>query len=194
MDILVGVSESLPRHLFDALACYRHRVFVERLGWQLQTEHGLEFDQFDRPDTVYVVACADNQRVIGCARLLPTLHRYLLADVFPELLQGRAAPCSADVWELSRFAAVDFDYETASAASDFCQFSSPTAVGLLRACLASAAERGARELITVSPLGVERLLRQAGFEAQRFASPRVVDGRALFACRITVPAIAQGLQ
>src|SRR5438105_6341931 len=109
MDITVGARESLPRHVVDDLACYRHRVFIERLGWQLQAKGGLEVDQFDRPDTVYVIARGAHDKVIGCARLLPTLRPYLLAEVFPQLLHGLPAPCAPDVWELSRFAAVDLD-------------------------------------------------------------------------------------
>ncbi len=34
------------------VARYRHKVFVERLGWQLRCENALEYDQFDRHDTV----------------------------------------------------------------------------------------------------------------------------------------------
>lgn len=191
MNITVGVSESLPARLFDDLASYRHRIFVERLGWQLQAEHGQEFDQFDRPDTVYVVARGGNDEVIGCARLLPTLRPYLLADVFPDLMQGLPVPRCAEVWELSRFAAVDL---ATTSTDDMGQFSSPTAVGLLQAALDSAAERGANELISVSPLGVERLLRKAGFQAERAAPPRMVQGRPLFACRIAVAARTKALQ
>jgi acyl homoserine lactone synthase len=188
MNITVGVSKALSPRLIDDLGSYRHRVFVERLGWQL---HGLEFDQFDRADTVYVVARSGRGRVIGCARLLPTLRPYLLADVFPELLHGMPAPRCPKVWELSRFAAVDL---ALAATKDNAQFSSPTAVGLLQAALASAGERGAHELITVSPLGVERLLRKAGFQAERVAPPVRVQGQPLFACRIAVSASHQVLQ
>ena len=184
MNITVGSAARLPQRLVNDLACYRYRVFVERLGWPLSVDNGHEVDQFDHDDTVYVVARSDEGRVIGCARLLPTIGPYLLGDVFPQLLSGMPAPRLADVWELSRFAAIDLDAETTDSFSG--QFSSPTAIGLLRAALNSAAEWGVRELITVSPLGVERLLRKAGFNASRIAKPCLVDGRPLFACRIHV--------
>ncbi len=193
MNITVGISESLPSRLIDDLGSYRHRAFVERMGWQLQAEHGLEFDQFDRADTVYVVARGARGQVVGCARLLPTLRPYLLADVFPQLLHGLPAPRCHTVWELSRFAAVDLDLAFDPSDTN-APFSSPTAVGLLRAALDSAAERGAHELITVSPLGVERLLRKAGFQAKRFAPPCSVQGNLLYACCIAVTAKTQVLQ
>jgi acyl homoserine lactone synthase len=165
------------------MARYRHKVFVETLGWQLQCENGLEYDQFDRDDTVYVVAQSYTQEIIGSARLLPTNRPYLLGEVFPQLMNGLHAPDSADIWELSRFAAVDFNATTTPALA---QFSSPIAVGLLRTTLEHAASLGVKQLITVSPLGIERLLRKAGFIAHRAGPPMIVNGSPIFACWISI--------
>ena len=110
MDVVTGARETLRPDLYSKVAHYRHRIFVERLGWQLQTKDGGELDQFDRPDrpdTIYVIAQNDEGQVIGCARLLPTLRPYLLSDIFPQLLNGMEPPRSPEVWELSRFSAVD---------------------------------------------------------------------------------------
>ena len=106
MQFLVGSTSDLPRQWIHELAQYRHRVFVERLGWQLQGEPGIEFDAFDRPDTVYVIARGEHGRIVGCSRLLPTTAPYLLSHVFPELLEGCPPPGSPQIWELSRFAAL----------------------------------------------------------------------------------------
>jgi len=181
MEITAGIRGDLSPRLVTELAGYRHKVFVETLGWQLQCQNGLEFDQFDRADTLYVVARDEDGQITGCARLLPTTQPYLLGDVFPQLLTGCPVPCSPDVWELSRFAALDFNGSAGVVAG---QFSSPIAVGLLRAALQCAADRGATRLITVSPLAVERLLRKAGFHAQRAGAPTRINGQALFACWI----------
>ena len=131
---------------------------------------------------MYVVAHNHAHEVVGTARLLPTTRPYLLDEVFPNLLHGMESPHSPDVWELSRFAAVDFSVQSSSALA---QFSSPIAVGLLQASLECAARHGAKRFITVSPLGVERLLRIAGFRAHRLAPPTMVDGNPVFACSIS---------
>jgi hypothetical protein len=34
------------------VARYRHEIFVEALGWRLQSASALKYDQFDREDTV----------------------------------------------------------------------------------------------------------------------------------------------
>ena len=182
MNIVTGTPADLSSEIMAGVARYRHRVFVEKLGWQLRSENTLEYDQFDRDDTVYVVAHNPQGEVVGTARLLPTTRPYLLAEVFPHLLHGQPPPHSSEVWELSRFAAVDFSVESSSALA---QLSSPVAVGLLQASLECAAAHGAKRFITVSPLGVERLLRIAGFKAHRLAPPAVVDGNPIFACSIS---------
>lgn len=182
VNIVTGTSADLSMEIMAGVARYRHRVFVEKLGWQLRCENALEYDEFDRDDTVYVVAHDAANEVVGTARLLPTTRPYLLDEIFPHLLKGLPPPRSPDVWELSRFAAVDFSSQGGSALA---QFSSPIAVGLLQACLDCAARHGAKRFITVSPLGVERLLRIAGFRAHRLAPPTLVDGNPVFACSIS---------
>lgn len=185
MDIFSGDQASFPKGLYRDLGVYRHEVFVELLGWDLDTPNGYERDQFDRPDTVYVVARDDAGRIQGCARLLPTTHPYLLSEVFPELLNGLPPPASAEVWELSRFAAVDL---LAASKTSKAQFSSSFAIALMKGAIETAARLGARRLISVSPLGVERLLRQAGFRAHRAGPPMVLGGHPLFACWIEIGA------
>jgi len=183
VQFISGLPANLQPEMMTGVARYRHKVFVETLGWKLQCESGLEYDQFDRDDTVYVVAQNEHQEIIGTARLLPTIRPYLLGEVFPQLMNGLPVPASDEVWELSRFAALDFK---AAATSALAQFSSPIATGLLRTSLAQAASLGAKHLITVSPLGIERLLRKAGFNAHRAGPPMLVDGSPIFACWIDV--------
>ena len=183
MEVVTGARETLRPDLYSKVAHYRHKIFVERLGWQLQTKDGGELDQFDRPDTIYVIAQDDEVQVIGCARLLPTLRSYLLSDIFPQLLNGMEPPRSPDVWELSRFSAVDLNCPLHTVRH---QFSSTTAVRLLKESLDCAGSFGAKRLITVSPLGVERLLHRAGFNAHRAGPPVVIDEAPFFACWIEI--------
>jgi len=189
MQVMSGVPEGLPQGLYSKVARYRHKVFVEQLDWELQTQDDAELDQFDRSDTVYVVAQDDEEQVFGCARLLPTTRPYLLREVFPQLLNGLQPPCSPDVWELSRFAAVDLNNQT----STLGQFSSPVAIKLLQASIACAAAHGAKRLIAVSVVGVERLLRRAGFHAHRAGPPMVIDGHPIFACWIELDQPCQAM-
>ncbi|PLY39490.1 N-acylhomoserine lactone synthase [Janthinobacterium sp. ROICE36] len=181
MNVIAGKTTALSQELLSNMARYRYKVFVETLGWDLDTVDNREWDQFDQPDTLYVISKDGDDAINGCARLLPTSQPYLLGTVFPELMQGQHIPSSPDVWELSRFAAVDFNKRNTSALA---QFSACAATQLLREAIDCAASHGAKRLITVSPIGIERLLRHAGVRAHRAGPPMIINGHALFACWI----------
>ncbi|MGV7210379.1 acyl-homoserine-lactone synthase, partial [Oxalobacteraceae bacterium A2-2] len=53
MNVIAGHTGALSTALYTDMARYRHKVFIETLGWELTTQNGEELDQFDRPDTVY---------------------------------------------------------------------------------------------------------------------------------------------
>jgi acyl homoserine lactone synthase len=181
MQTISSNSEEFTPEFEVAVAAYRHKIFIERLGWQLPVRDGLERDQFDRSDTIYVVARSDRGDICGCARLLPTTAPYLLGEVFPQLMNGLPAPSARDVWELSRFAAVEVEANLTTP-----QDAAKMSKALLAAAVAIAAEHGAARLITVSPLGVERLLNRFGVNAHRAGPPVYVDGKPIYACWIEI--------
>ena len=170
MYTISGTLSQFPDDFPARLASYRHKVFIERLGWSLPAQNGEEQDQFDRSDTLYVVVFDQYHTIRGCARLLPTTRPYLLGEVFPQLLDGKAVPCCVHTWELSRFAA-DRPAMTRM---------------LLAAVLNCAAERGATSLVAISSVGVERLLLRMGVKVTRTGAPAWVDNKEIFACRIAL--------
>jgi acyl homoserine lactone synthase len=170
----------LPDDVDSALAQYRHQVFVEQLGWDLPFADGrFERDQYDRQDTVYVVARDASNTICGCARLLPTTRPYLLRDVFPFLLApDMPAPEADDIWELSRFAA------SPDAAGD--ESASWAVRPMLASVVECAARLGARQLIGVTFASMERLFRRIGVHAHRAGPPQRIDGRMVVACWIDI--------
>ena len=184
MQYITGNASVLPKETYSALFSYRYQVFVEKLGWELDTQYDWEEDEFDRPETVYVIAKSDEEKIIGCARLLPTSSEYLLEKVFPELLNGLEAPKDSSIWELSRFTSIDPTAQNSSLQPQ--QFSAESTVSLLKASIDSARQRGAKRLISVSPIGIERLLRRSGFSANRLGPPKVLNGYGLVCLSIEI--------
>lgn len=182
MQFIYGTSAVLQSELMVEVARYRFNVFVKKLGWQLPCQEGLEYDEFDDEKTVYVVAQDDDGNVVGTARLLPTTGPYLLAKLFPSLWGSGELPNSPDVWELSRFASVDTNGVAHTLPG---QFSSAHATQLLDSAIDCARIHGASELITVSPVGVERLLAQAGYQVRRAGIPGIVGGARLVSLRFS---------
>ncbi len=181
MQFFGGSSNSLSESTKSKLFNYRYQVFVEQLGWALNTPYGVETDEFDHEETVYVIADDSDQNIIGCARLLPTTFPYLLETVFPELLNGMPPPKSADIWELSRFTSINPNEPSDRKQG---QLSAPTTAQLLKEAIRHAKAQGAKRMISVSPIGVERLLRSLGLKSHRAGPPQVIDGHTLIACWI----------
>lgn len=78
----------------------RRRVFVDRLGWALQTPDGLEVDQFDQSRCIYLVA-VDGRRVAGASRLTPSLEPNVTCDAL-QAYASNPLPRAAHIVEVSR--------------------------------------------------------------------------------------------
>lgn len=177
-----GTRQKLPPQLFEQMGHYRSEVFINRLGWELNTINGMELDEFDGPDAVYVCSQDEDGNVNGVARLLPTTGPYLMEKVFPQLWAGNELPCDPKIWELSRFAMVD---PTNSVRVSPNQASAVAASALLRQVIQTAKMKGANTLITVSPVGMERLLRLNGYAVIRAGIPYMLNSISTVALQIT---------
>lgn len=164
--IIVGSEAVRQPHLIASMGRLRHEVFEKRLGWDVHSIQGIEFDDFDLPETVYGAVADDDGRLEGCFRLLPTTGRYMLKDVFPQLLHGAPAPMADDVLETSRFAVLPSAWRHNAKASLVLLTARLLAVQLTY-CL----ERNVRTVLAATDLRFERLLGAAGLECRRFGPP-----------------------
>lgn len=186
MEVICLTKAQLTLEAYLDLSAYRYEVFVNQMGWKLECPIGLEVDQFDGADTEYVMVKDAAWGICGCARLLPTTRPYLLSQVFPFLFHELPIPRDETVWEVSRFATWtgarggDTPADMAASLAHTGRFA--------HAVLRRAAELGARRLVTVSPYGMERLLRRVGVCAHRVGPPVQWEGQLLIACWIDVEA------
>lgn len=149
----------------------RYRVFKRRLGWAVRTENGEEHDEFDAAMPIYLLAYGSDGVVAGSWRFLPTTGRYMLRDVFPQLLCGTAPPCHPLTWEGSRFAVEGRGIR--------CRISSELLCAVTETCIAY----GIRELITVYDARMERLLPRLGCPPRWQSPPSRVGGEIAFTGR-----------
>ena len=101
----IHVVQRDNRHLyesyFDPYFRLRHDIYVKQRKWMaLDRPDGLEKDQFDTDDAVYLF-CIDGGQLIGAMRALPTQMPTLMSDIFP-YLNIRGPIRRQDVFELSR--------------------------------------------------------------------------------------------
>src|ERR1700681_263563 len=94
-------NRQLYESYFDPYFRLRHEIYVKQRKWMaLDRPDGLEKDQFDTDDAVYLF-CIDGGQLIGAMRALPTLMPTLMSDIFP-YLNIRGPIRRQDVFELSR--------------------------------------------------------------------------------------------
>ncbi len=81
----------------------RAEIFFERLKWDVSVENGYERDEFDEESPLYLLSLdPDTGDYRGSLRLLPTIGRNMLRDVFPFLLRDDEIVESPTIWEVSR--------------------------------------------------------------------------------------------
>ena len=170
MNVIALTRPALLRNSALALGMHglRRRVFQDRLEWEVSVSDGLEVDQYDALSPIYLLGI-DRQDVVGCVRLLPTTGRNMLADTFPVLLDGRAAPTNPRIWESSRFC-VDTQNVAATAENGLRE-----ATFLLFAAMIEWGQQNDLQAIaTVTDLRMERILRRAGWSLDRLGEPRQI--------------------
>jgi acyl homoserine lactone synthase len=101
---IVYASDLFRRPLLAA-SMFRDRAaqFRERLGWDVSVDRdGLEFDQYDELNPIYIIAEDDALGHVGSGRILPTTGRTMLAEHFADLTGGVTLN-SPLIWEITRF-------------------------------------------------------------------------------------------
>ena len=159
------------RHLDLLAAMYRlrRRVFKDRLDWSVSVSGEFELDMYDTLGPTYLILMSDRGEPVGSVRLLPTTGPTMLADTFPALLGGKAAPCDERILESSRFC-VDTDLVAEQAGNGL----NRATFALFAAMMEAARGADADRIVTVTDTRMERILRRADWPLQRIAPPREV--------------------
>jgi N-acyl-L-homoserine lactone synthetase len=103
IDLVHPLTDPESGGVLPEIFRFRHRVFIEYAGWDIPSHHGLELDQFDTADALYLL-CRDEDSVLrGMCRLIPSTAQYMIKELWADLLGGEAPPSAPEIWEISRF-------------------------------------------------------------------------------------------
>ncbi len=178
MIIEVGTRTTLDKDCLVRMHKLRAQVFKDRKRWDVSIIADMEIDGYDALNPYYLILKDKDalQQQFGCWRILPTTGPYMLKDTFPELLHGVAPPHSSRIWELSRFAILARDKKCHDFSSD--------SLVAIRAVIVFAIAQDVDEFVTVTTLGVEKLLRKKGLDISRFGPPIRIGVENAIALRI----------
>lgn len=155
--------------LLDSMHRLRARIFRERMNWDVVVKDGREADQFDSCRPTYVLAVSERNQVAGCARLLPATGPTLLSVLFPELIESGAFQPHSAMVESSRFC-VDTSIDTPKAGEGLHGATWTMFAAIIEWSMAN----GYSELVTVTDVRIERILRRAGWPMARIGEPKPI--------------------
>jgi N-acyl-L-homoserine lactone synthetase len=147
----------------------RHRVFKLRMAWDVQVSGDMEIDEFDALHPTFLAQLSNDGRVQGSVRLLPSRGPTMLRDTFPALLDGQPAPSTPLVWESSRFA-IDVGADAPKGDRGITRATYELFAGMVEFGLS----RQLTDIVTVTDVRMERILRRAGWPLRRIGNPSTI--------------------
>ncbi|MBD8665721.1 GNAT family N-acetyltransferase [Rhizobium sp. CFBP 8752] len=144
----------------------RAAVFGERLEWDVSITEAGERDEYDDLDPTYILAVTGDERVVGCARLLPALGPTMLEQTFPQLLASGSLGASAGMVESSRFC-VDTTLAAGRGGGQLHLATLTMFAGIIDWSMAN----GYDEIVTATDLRFERILNRASWPMKRLGDP-----------------------
>ncbi len=159
----------------DEMFRLRHRIFCERMNWDVRSVNGREHDDFDNHRPVYLLGRDPSGVLVSTWRLLPTTGPYMIRNVFPDLMDGRTMPNDPGVWETSRFAVETEDDSTDSLAA-VSEATRELFCGLVEFGIAY----GILEVITLYDVRIGRLLPRIGCKPKWRTAGRRFQGTITF--------------
>lgn len=189
------LSVSTQHHYGELYVEYlkaRKRVFIDTKHWDLPHVDGMEFDQYDTPQSRSIVVHEFGQVLAGI-RLLPTTahcgcYTYMLRDAQRGLLEGipphvlyEQAPVANHIWEATRlFVSPDVEGERRALVQTV----------LLTEMARAAVSEGASHVIGIVPAVFKRWMARLGMGALPLGPKLEIDGDKTQAAVMHVAAVA----
>ncbi len=152
----------------------RKLIFKDRMEWDVDiSKEGLEIDEYDLPETVYIIVRDEQGRAVGIWRMLPSTSPSMIRDIWPEFLKDFPMPQHPDTWEVSRFGVHSYTDDR----RDHIRQVSQVTAQLITALLTVTTMTGIRDIYTMYNPQVGRSVQRIGFIADATSKDYPVDGK-----------------
>ncbi len=168
IDIVSRENAHLYAQELEEMFRLRHRFFVDKMGWTgLRKLDGLERDQFDTDDTIYLLLIEDGA-VVGSHRAMPTMKAHMFSEIFPHLCDVRGVQRAPDIYEAGRTCIE----EDAFSPDRLRQVRQLMMAGLFEFC----SRAGIRQFTCLCPLGIVQKYLRIGVDVKPLGVPTEIDG------------------
>lgn len=169
IKLVQGLECNSQPRLTNAMYRMRAETFSERLGWDVKVKDGMEIDEFDAINPLYLLAVDSHDNLKGSLRLLPTTGKNMLQDVFSELLDNGETVRSPLIWESTRFCV------SKSAALERTPNKLNRTTGELLAGIVEVGMlAGLQSVVSVYDARMKRVLQTAGCPATQIGTPKKI--------------------
>lgn len=151
----------------------RKLIFKDRMGWDIDISDGeLEIDDYDLPETVYILSRDEVGRIAGVWRMLPTTSPSMIRNIWPEFLKTLPIKIGNDTWELSRFGVHTYNDSAKHHMNNVSKITAELIVGLLKICTMT----GIENVYTMYNHQIARSVGRIGFAAEEISDEMLVCG------------------
>lgn len=153
----------------------RKFIFKDRMGWNVDiSDEELEIDNYDLPETVYILARDNKKRISGVWRMLPSTSPSMIRDLWPEFLKEFHMPQDYFTWEVSRFGVHSYENNRRGSLLNFNDITAKLITGLVTVCNIA----NIHNIYTMYNPQVGRAVSRTGFIAKETSEELLVDGKA----------------
>lgn len=172
IKILQAGQAGSTRYLVD-MHRVRTKIFRDRMGWDVDVnEMELEVDDYDLPETVYLLHLDQNDRVTGTWRLLTTDQPSMIRNIWPHYTQSLPVPSSPSMCETSRFGVHSETQDRSERQKQVNLATAEMLVALIDTCILC----GITDMFTLYNVKIKRLLERIGFKPAQVSDVIDLEG------------------
>ena len=194
IHLIAGATNPNCRELLAGMFRLRHDVFIKEKQWNIKSYNGLEFDQFDTEETLYLVELDEAGAVVATVRMNPTDRPTLFSEVFADMCHGGPPKCPK-TWELTRGAIAQNVRKSLHFGRIECATIEAAFLwGVTKACGIFGVDLLMKKMrcgLDAKPIGQPRMIDGESHDAAEFAMNGDVLQRTRTLYRITGPSIEQ---
>lgn len=151
----------------------RKLIFKDRMGWDVDiSDDGLEVDEFDLPETIYILVRDAQGRVAGVWRMLPSSSPSMIREIWPDFLENFPMNIDERIWEISRFGVHTYSDNTREQIKSANQVTAKLIIALLKVCEFA----GIEHIYTMYNKQIARSVKKIGFYAEEVSKEIPIDG------------------